>query len=87
MRSTAYRWVAAIPLSLSIYKAGDRTMGGTMRAADRGYGALRAIDPVSGEQKGELASSMIGARQYVIVPAGRCSRRSLSLNVELSTHT
>jgi hypothetical protein len=54
MRSTAYRWVAAIPLSLSIYKAGDRTMGGTMRVADRGYGALRAIDPVSGEQKWEL---------------------------------
>ena len=96
-------------------------MGGTMRVADRGYGALRAIDPVSGEQKWELrhpapswagvlstaggvvfsgdnegdvfaadsrtgkelwryqvgsplyaapSTYMIGARQYVIVPAG-----------------
>src|ERR1700682_2248282 len=36
------------------YKAGDRTMGGTLRAADRGYGALRAIDPVTGERKWEL---------------------------------
>jgi len=36
------------------YKAGDRTMGGSMRIADRGYGALRAIDPVTGERKWEL---------------------------------
>jgi alcohol dehydrogenase (cytochrome c) len=36
------------------YKAGDRTMGGTLRAADRGYGALRAIDPGTGERKWEL---------------------------------
>src|ERR1700687_3676293 len=36
------------------HKAGDRTMGGTLRAADRGYGALRAIDPVTGERKWEL---------------------------------
>jgi alcohol dehydrogenase (cytochrome c) len=103
------------------YKAGDRTMGGTLRATDRGYGALRAIDPVTGERKWELrhptpswagvlstsggvvfsgdsegdvfaadsrtgkelwrcqvgaplyaapSTYMIGARQYVIVPAG-----------------
>jgi alcohol dehydrogenase (cytochrome c) len=103
------------------FKAGDRAMGGTLRATDRGYGALRAIDPVTGERKWELrhptpswagvwstsggvvfsaiakamslppisrtgkelwryqvgapvyaapSTYMIGARQYVIVPAG-----------------
>jgi outer membrane protein assembly factor BamB len=36
------------------YRAGDRAMGGTLRATDRGYGALRAIDPVTGERKWEL---------------------------------
>jgi alcohol dehydrogenase (cytochrome c) len=35
-------------------EAGDRTMGGTLRVADKGYGALRAIDPVTGERRWEL---------------------------------
>jgi alcohol dehydrogenase (cytochrome c) len=37
------------------YKAGDRTMGGTVRAApERGYGALRAIDAATGDRKWEV---------------------------------
>ena len=37
------------------YKAGDRTMGGTIRAApERGYGALRAIDAATGDRKWEV---------------------------------
>jgi alcohol dehydrogenase (cytochrome c) len=37
------------------YKAGDRTMGGSLRpTADRGSGALRAIDPLTGTVKWEL---------------------------------
>jgi alcohol dehydrogenase (cytochrome c) len=37
------------------YKAGDRTMGGTLRRSpDVGYGALRAIDPTTGQLKWEL---------------------------------
>ncbi len=39
------------------YKAGDRTLGGTARAPtpdDRGWGALRAIDPLTGERKWEV---------------------------------
>jgi len=36
------------------YKAGDRTMGGTIRPTDRGYGAMRAIDPVTGDTKWQL---------------------------------
>jgi alcohol dehydrogenase (cytochrome c) len=37
------------------YRAGDRVMGGTIRAApERGWGALRALDPMTGEVKWEL---------------------------------
>ena len=37
------------------YKAGDRTMGGSLRPTpDRGSGALRAIDPLTGAVKWEL---------------------------------
>jgi alcohol dehydrogenase (cytochrome c) len=37
------------------YQAGDRIMGGSARPApDRGYGALRAFDPLTGEQKWEV---------------------------------
>ena len=54
MRSTAYRWVWAMQAPPEGCEAGDRTMGGTLRATDRGYGALRAMDPVTGERKWEL---------------------------------
>ncbi len=37
------------------YTSGQRIMGGTVRAGpERGWGALRAIDPVTGERKWEL---------------------------------
>ena len=36
------------------YKAGDRIMGGSMRPQQGAYGALRAIDPTTGERKWEL---------------------------------
>jgi alcohol dehydrogenase (cytochrome c) len=37
------------------YKMGDRTMGGSVRPApERGYGALRAIDPTTGDRKWEV---------------------------------
>ena len=37
------------------YKAGDRTMGGSLRpGGERGYGALRAIDATTGEVKWDL---------------------------------
>ena len=37
------------------YKAGDRTMGGAFRPGpERGWGALRAIDPLTGERKWEI---------------------------------
>jgi alcohol dehydrogenase (cytochrome c) len=36
------------------YKAGDRTMGGGLRPVPGSYGALRAIDPLTGERKWEI---------------------------------
>src|SRR5437879_8508117 len=53
-RRSAYRWVWATQAPPAGYKAGDRTMGGTLRATGRGYGTPRAIDPVTGERKWEL---------------------------------
>ena len=60
MRSTAYRWVAAIPLSLAI--------GASLLAQDFSISSKDLLDGLAN-------------------PPGRCSRRSLSLNVELSTYT
>ena len=37
------------------YKAGDLVMGGSLRRPDAGTGALRAIDPLTGERKWEIA--------------------------------
>jgi alcohol dehydrogenase (cytochrome c) len=37
------------------YKMGDRTMGGSMRGVPGSTGALRAIDPVTGQRKWEIA--------------------------------
>jgi alcohol dehydrogenase (cytochrome c) len=36
------------------YKAGDRTMGGSMRPVQGSFGALRALDPLTGTMKWEL---------------------------------
>jgi alcohol dehydrogenase (cytochrome c) len=36
------------------YKSGDLVMGGTLRRPDQGTGALRAIDPLTGDWKWEL---------------------------------
>ncbi|MCA1586140.1 MAG: PQQ-dependent dehydrogenase, methanol/ethanol family [Acidobacteria bacterium] len=53
VRETCQTYVSARPPEG--YKAGDRTMGGTLRPApERRFGALRAIDPLSGEQQWEI---------------------------------
>lgn len=52
-RETCQVYIAARPPEG--YKAGDRSMGGTIRAApERGYGALRAIDAATGDRKWEV---------------------------------
>jgi alcohol dehydrogenase (cytochrome c) len=52
-RETCQTFVSAKPPDG--YKAGDRTMGGTVRPApERRFGALRAIDPLSGVVKWEI---------------------------------
>ena len=52
-RETCMVYTAAAPPEG--YKAGDRTMGGSLRPVLGGaYGALRAIDPLTGERKWEL---------------------------------
>jgi alcohol dehydrogenase (cytochrome c) len=52
-RETCQVYITAAPPAG--YKAGDRTMGGTVRPApEKPWGALRAIDPVTGERKWEL---------------------------------
>jgi alcohol dehydrogenase (cytochrome c) len=52
VRETCMTFIAQAPPAG--YKAGDRTMGGSLRPAPGSYGALRAIDPRTGETKWEL---------------------------------
>jgi alcohol dehydrogenase (cytochrome c) len=52
-RETCQVYVAARPPEG--YKAGDMTLGGRFKPApERGYGALRAIDPATGDRRWEL---------------------------------
>ncbi len=52
-RETCRVYLSAAPPATT--KMGDRTMGGSMRPVAGGTGALRAIDPVTGARKWEIA--------------------------------
>ena len=52
-RETCMVYLSAAPPATT--KMGDRTMGGSMRPVAGGTGALRAIDPVTGARKWEIA--------------------------------